>query len=293
MKEDFLVLIDRIDYLKNLFTVNSGVKTINSNVEFSVWKKELQFELEEIYKDTNDTYIWSTLNLLKQGFGGWNDEITFSELNGSLLAIKKNINKFYKTGVLNDISLKTEVEEVKVSNSKKSKLFISHSSQDIALVNILVELLEGIGMNHENLFCSSVPGYGIPLNEDIYDYLKSQFYQYNLHVLYILSENYYNSPACLNEMGAAWILKSKETTILAPTFDYKEIKGAINPRKIGLKLDEDITVVKEHLGVLKNDLVQEFNLNDLNGTRWELKRDKFILNIENLNYGKPPVRVLL
>ena len=55
----------------------------------------------------------------------------------------------------------------------------------------------------------------------------------------MLSDNYYKSPACLNEMGAAWVLKKEYRSILLPGFDYKEIEGAINPRKIGIKLDDD------------------------------------------------------
>ena len=38
----------------------------------------------------------------------------------------------------------------------------------------------------------------------------------------------------MNEMGAAWVLKNDYTTILLPGFEFNEIKGAINPRQIGL-----------------------------------------------------------
>lgn len=31
----------------------------------------------------------------KQGFNGWKDEKSFNELNGSLQAIRKNIDKYY------------------------------------------------------------------------------------------------------------------------------------------------------------------------------------------------------
>lgn len=290
MKEDFFVLFDKIDYLRNCFTNVNGLNTIHSNADFSVWKQEIQFELQEIYNKTRDKFIWSTLTLVKQGFNGWSDEIKFNELNGSLLAIKKNINKYYEADALSNITSGSEMRDINTMEIKKVKLFISHSSQDALLVSKLVDLLESIGMNHENLFCSSIPGYGIPLDEDIYEYLKSQFHLYNLHVLYVLSDNYYSSPACLNEMGAAWVLKTKETTILAPKFDYKEIKGAINPRKIGLKLDDENTIVKERLGNLKDDLIEEFDLNVIKDLRWELKRDKFIDEILDLSYDESKVR---
>ena len=107
-------------------------------------------------------------------------------------------------------------------------------------------------------------------------------YRNNLHVFFILSDNYYQSVASMNEMGAAWILQTKYTTVLLPNFEFKEIQGAINPRKIGLKLDSEETEVKEKLGQLKDTLVQEFCLSDLPSVRWERKRDAFISSIAKL-----------
>ena len=159
---------------------------------------------------------------------------------------------------------------------KSPKVFISHSSQDKDYVSALVELLEGLGLNESQIFCSSVPGYDIPLNEDIFDYLKLQFENHSLHVIYILSGNYYDSVACMNEMGAAWILQNKYTTILLPGFAFKEIQGAINPRQIGLKLDSEVNDIKNRLGQLKNDIIEEFQLHSITDVRWESKRDTFI-----------------
>lgn len=179
---------------------------------------------------------------MKQGFNGWKDEYSFNELSGSLLAIRKNIDTYYPV----QIEVGQNTKEVSAMSQKRPKVFISHSSEDKDYVACLVDFLEDIGLTQEHLFCSSVSGYGIPLDEDIYDYLKQQFSEHNLHVILVLSENYYNSVACMNEMGAAWILQNKYTTILLPGFEFKEIKGAINPRRIGLKLDADPTEVKEN-----------------------------------------------
>ena len=161
-------------------------------------------------------------------------------------------------------------------SQKKPKVFISHSSKDIEYVRPLVELLEDIGLTQEQLFCSSIPGYSIPLDEDIYDYLKKQFEAHNLHVIFVLSENYYRSVPCMNEMGAAWIQQNNYTTILLPGFEFQQMKGAINPRKNVLKLDGDPFEVKEKLGQIKNNLSQEFELAPIADIRWEQKRDAFI-----------------
>ena len=94
----------------------------------------------------------------------------------------------------------------KNSNSNiNKKLFISHSSQDYEYVISFIELLHQIGFAGRKLiFCSSTSGYGIPISENIYDYIKS-YYNKDLFFIPLLSANYYNSPASLNEMGAAWI----------------------------------------------------------------------------------------
>ena len=292
MKNDLLCLIEQIDYIKSFFHIVGGtgipqLNVIYDKAEFSAWKQELQLELEGIHDRTHDKFIWSTLTLLKQGFSGLKDEQSYNELSGSLLAIRKNIDKYYPAEI-NRTQNDNDKEEQEMPQ-KSPKVFISHSSQDKDYVSCIVDFLEDIGLTQEQLFCSSIPGYGIPLDEDIYDYLKQQFQEHNLHVILVLSDNYYQSVACMNEMGAAWILQNKYTTILLPGFEFKEIKGAINPRKIGLKLDGDLTEVKEKLGQLKDALAQEFGLASIPDVRWERKRDTFISAISKYREPKQTI----
>lgn len=292
MKNDLLYLIEQIDYIKSFFHITGGdgfprVNEIYDKAEFSAWKQEIQLELEDIHARTHDKFIWSTLTLLKQGFNGWKDEQSYNELSGSLLAIRKNIDKYYPAEI--NCAQNDNDKGEQTMPQKSPKVFISHSSQDKDYVSCLVDLLEDIGLTQEQLFCSSIPGYGIPLDEDIYDYLKQQFQEHNLHVILVLSDNYYQSVACMNEMGAAWILQNKYTTILLPGFEFKEVKGAINPRKIGLKLDGDLTEVKEKLGQLKDTLSQEFGLAPISDVRWERKRDAFISIVSKSRDVQPPI----
>lgn len=285
MKSDLLNLIQQIDDMKSYFHITGGngvpeIEVVHDVPAFSVWIKMLQLELQDIHDRTKDQFIWNTLVIVKQKFNGWNDKTTFNELVGSLLAISKNIDKYYPPEVLR--SYNSKGKDITAMPVKSPKVFISHSSLDKNYVSALVELLESIGLNEQQLFCSSIPGYGIPLDEDIYDYLKLQFDSHKLHVILVLSDNYYESIACMNEMGAAWMLQSKYTTVLLPNFEFKNIKGAINPRKIGLKLDNDLTDVKEKLGQLKDGLLEEFNLHSITDVLWERKRDNFINSLSNL-----------
>ena len=176
------------------------------------------------------------------------------------------------------------IEELKASKAaqeakpvdKQPLLFISHSSADETIVAGLVEMLRTIGFNNKNLFCSSVPGYDIPEGEDIYDFLQAKLIGYDLFVVFVLSESYYKSAACLNEMGAAWVLKANYSTIILPGFQIPDIKGAVNPRKMAIVL-EDAKRVRGKLNQLKDRLIEFFNLPDVeDDTIWENDRNKFI-----------------
>lgn len=292
LKKDLLALIDQADHIRSYFH-NAGadgngfpqLNIISDKAEFSTWKREIQYELEEIHERTHNKFIRDTLVLLKQGFNGWKDEQSYNELCGSLLAIQKNINKYYPA----ENNSVQDDEGEQVMSQKSPKIFISHASKDKDYVSCIVKLLEYIGLRQEQLFCSSVPGYGIPLDEDIYDYLRQQFQEYDLHVILVLSDNYYQSVACMNEMGAAWVLRNDYTTILLPGFEFKKIEGAINPRKIALKLDGDSDDVKEKLGQLKDKLSKEFGLLPLPEVRWEKQRDEFISVIAKGGESNPTI----
>ena len=270
-------LIQQIDKIKSHFHIVPRIGFPSLNIiydvpEFSNWKQELQFLLQGIYDRTKDKFVRDLLVLLKQGFNGWRDEESFNELAGGLLAISKNIDKYFSEKMISN----NKTEEVQGLTQKSPKVCISHAAPDKGYVSKLVELLEDIGLNEQYIFCSSMPGYDIPLGEDIYDYLRQQFQKHDLHVIFILSDKYYDSVACMNEMGAAWVLKNKYMTILLPGFEFNKIEGAINPRQIGLKLDNDLTDVRNKLDQLKDSLITEFGLQDIHNTRWERKRNAFI-----------------
>lgn len=168
----------------------------------------------------------------------------------------------------------------KMENQKHLKVFISHSSKDKYFVEALVRLLEFIGLDDSILFCSSVQGYGIGFNNDIYDTLQEQFKNYNLYVIFIHSKNFYSSNASLNEMGAAWVMKTDFCSFLTKDFDFKDMDGAIKPNdKISIKVDNDDA--KSLLNDFKEHICQIFNLPSKNGNIWEKRRDEFLKTVLN------------
>lgn len=171
-------------------------------------------------------------------------------------------------------------------DERQKMIFISHSSKDREYTKAFVDLLFAIGLNEDDIVCSSYPGLGVPLRASVYEWLVEKFQEYDLHVLYFLSHNYYKSAASLNEMGAAWAMKQKWDGILLPEFSFSEIAGCIDPLQIGIKLDGDLDELKHRLGELKEDIVVEFGLRAISATRWERIRDSFISSIQRIRVSK-------
>lgn len=175
-----------------------------------------------------------------------------------------------------------------IEQEKNKMLFISHSSNDVNYIKELVALLEYIGLRDDDMVCSSVPAYGIPLGQDIYDWLREKFKTCDLHVLFVLSHNFYNSAACLNEMGAAWVLRQKYDFILLPGFDFSDIRGSINSNQIGIKLDGDKDEIRQQLGQLKDRIIDEFGLRKIPEIRWEKKREEFLDKVTMIGNSNDP-----
>jgi TIR domain-containing protein len=156
-----------------------------------------------------------------------------------------------------------------------TKIFISHSSKDMKLVGELIDLIETIGVDSKDIFCSSFEGYGVSLGENFLERLRNELNN-NVLVIFVLSQNFYESPICLCEMGATWIKTNEHIPILIPPFDYEKIKGVIQNIH-GLKINEPLK-----LNLLKERLEEAFNLNPINNTRWESKRNNILDRIDKI-----------
>lgn len=156
-----------------------------------------------------------------------------------------------------------------------NKLFISHSSEDKEKIKPLIDLIENIGVSHNQIFFSSHPAYGVDLGQNIFERLKTEL-EDNVFALFILSENFYKSPVCLCEMGAVWIKSNKQIPILIPPFGFKDVQGVF-PNSLGFKMND-----KDQLNSFKGILETHFNLTPIHISRWEEKRDEYLLKINGL-----------
>lgn len=265
---------------------------------YAVLKSQLRGISSSIDEYTSDGPITATRTLLEDALESRDRDSLLFACNEMLAWYKKNIDKIRSNSfVFNVESHESNIEQLSksiktieenpewffapasspepFSGDRKKMIFISHSTRDSQYVELLVDLLRKIGFTEENLFCSSYPGYGIPLGKSIYSFLKDCFTDYELYVLFVISEsNYYSSPASLNEMGAAWVQGTKTIPILLPGMSPLKLRGVVGPDSLSLVLDSN--GAKYGLNNLKNELLLFFGMQQINESAWERDRDSFL-----------------
>ncbi|RLL44356.1 toll/interleukin-1 receptor domain-containing protein [Acinetobacter cumulans] len=242
----------------------SDIESISLRVSFEyfeIYEREAKVELDnERQQDLNNGIIVA--------FGYDVKSRAFSKL--------ENVTDKFIVHPLGALRTKkpSELLTVKKGDTLK-KIFISHAKKDKEIIEELIDLLESIGVNSTQIFCSSFEGYGIPLGDNFLDKIKQELSSEVL-VLFVITNNFYESKVCLCEMGAAWALSKGHIPIVVPPLSYSDIQGVI-PLTQGL-LVNDVS----KLNSLKEKLEQDFGLQQINLNSWERKRDKYIKNINKL-----------
>ncbi|MDQ4620978.1 toll/interleukin-1 receptor domain-containing protein, partial [Vibrio cholerae] len=168
------------------------------------------------------------------------------------------------------------VKEVVETEASINKIFISHASKDIEVVEEIIELLEAIGVESNQIFCTSFEGYGIELGENFLDAIKNELSSDSM-VLFVLSDNFYASPVCMCEMGAAWVLSKEHIPIVVPPLSYSDIKGVL-PLSQGMLLTDAMK-----LNSFKEKIEKTFNItNKLSFSTWERKRDRVCSRLDKV-----------
>lgn len=158
--------------------------------------------------------------------------------------------------------------EKKNANSKK--IFISHSSNDKDIAEKFVDhiLQLGIGINAEDVFCSSIEEMGVKNGKDIRKHIHENIRNADYSFL-MISKNYKASEICLNEMGAVWAYDNNVRLYILPDVDFKEIGWLCDTRKA----DKINTPVP--LDALHKEMIEYFNLAD-KGETWSRQRETFL-----------------
>ena len=235
------------------------------------------------------------------GYQGYHDRmgtywfIIGEEMSDGEEAVSASESGKSDTEIVKEVSAQLREKTEEISNmsmdnmeivSRPAKIFISHSSNDVEYMRAFTDLLNRIQIPAGSIVCTSIERHMIPNGENIFDWLRRQFIDYDLHMIFALSDNYYNSCVSLNEMGAAWVTATHKDLLLLPGFKFDDIKGCIDKNTAGISLDSEDKLLKARLGGLKNSLISEFHLNPILDIDWEEYRDQFIREVREIAKSK-------
>ncbi len=235
------------------------------------------FKLKEAIVDADYDKIMYTLS----GIDKWYDEnIGAISLNGyvyNLASHKKNMQliKEILSGLREDECVQTTSASIDVPQTDPV-IFISHKSDDKKYGDALERFITGLGVKDNQLVYTSHPLHKIPLDASIYEYLRSHFNS-TLFMIILWSDKYLESPACLNEMGAAWVTQTDYTNIYVPSFSFgnpKYHECAVDTKKMGAVLNGN-EHCKASMIELKNKIEELFNLKN-NDAKVTFLLDRFI-----------------
>ena len=146
-------------------------------------------------------------------------------------------------------------------DSTEPIIFLSHCSSDKTYGDILEKFIMGLGVKREQLIYSSHPLHKIPLDQNIFNYLRKNINR-EIFMIILWSNDYLESPACMNELGAAWVAQCDYTNIYTPDFAFgnpKYHRCAVDTQKMGAVLNGDANC-RQSMLELKDKIVNFLDL---------------------------------
>jgi len=156
-------------------------------------------------------------------------------------------------------------------------IFISHASADKDLIDAFVDLLQtGIGLNHEQVFCTSLEGMGIPKGKDFIKFIHEKI-QNPFLIIMVVTPSYYESSFCLCELGAAWAMSYSSFPLICPPLEYYDLEAVLKNKEVG-KIDSP-----SDLDSLCDRIIEEGDIeNPIPTSRWNFKRDQFLKKLKKI-----------
>jgi len=134
------------------------------------------------------------------------------------------------------------------------------------MCDAFVDVLEQLGVPEADILYTSSDRHGVPGDEDILEYLKKRIGK-RINVFYMLSDNYYKSVYCINEMRAAWRVQNEYTIYTFPNLHY-EVKGLNSKKGYNLTSAIELDNLKDRITKMYNTSISE--------EKWEDVKSKFL-----------------
>lgn len=238
-------------------------------------------DIKNIKKLLNIVYEWYGKEISKINQNEWcfNKEEHREAMNivKTLITSFSNIPDDYVAHTKMDGSVKVKQSVV---NNSIPIIFISHSSTDKRYGDALRKFIIGLGVKDNQLIYTSHELNGIPMDKNIYEYLRENFNN-KVFMIILWSNTYLESPACLNEMGAAWVTQSDYTNIYVPDFEFgnpKYHQCAVDTRKMGAVLKNG-GHCKTKMIELRDKILKMFNL-EIDDKHFMVLLDEFMEDIK-------------
>lgn len=181
------------------------------------------------------------------------------------------------------LELQAKISDSKVNDTahKSRKFFISHSSNDKAIVNgFIKEILKiGCGFKDSDIFCT-LDTTSIRTGDDFREEIVKNMRECD-YVLLFISENYNQSDVCKNEMGAAWALGKRVLPFVLPGISFSQM-GFLNVVKQGALVTD-----KSKLDEFYNEVCSFYEIKQ-DWINFNKSKDSFIdfINERNKSIGK-------
>jgi len=275
----FTILDELIKRVSNLtYDVNSHPETSVINDTLSFIRNTIDDKNAVEWKNKINNINWgvphaNSIEMESKRKTRWHEGR--NKFIGILQSIKQEIEHYSQDEIENTSSVNN-------TDNNSPIIFLSHSSTDKSYGDALENFITGLGVKKEHFIYTSHPMHKIPLDVNIFDYLRKNISK-NIFMLILWSDTYLDSPACLIEMGAAWVSQSNYTNIFTPNFNFnnpKYLECAIDIRKMGIVLNGD-DICKSSMIELKNKIVSLFGLS-IDETQSTYLLDKFIKEIINI-----------
>ncbi len=190
--------------------------------------------------------------------------------------LEKHLSNYNHDKIIHLSALNAIVEclcTLETPSSTAKKIFISHSSKDIDVIERFVDniLRLGIGISAQDIFCTSIEDMTMNNGEDIRKHIQENIRNAEFSFL-LISENYKQSKICLNEMGAVWAYDANVRLYLLPNTAVEAIGWLCDPRKA------DNLASSTALDILFNELTTYYGL-EKDIVQWGKQRENFLQSI--------------
>ena len=198
-----------------------------------------------------------------------------SSIEDNLIILKGTncLNPYVFGGILGVLNM-LKAKYLTNDNTHK-RMFISHSSKDKPIIFEFVDeiLLDGIGLNDSDVYCTSIEGLGIRNGDDMRNHIQAHISRCD-YAFIILSENYKNSEICLNEMGAVWALNKTVKIFTIPPILYDNLGWLMEVKQVH-SINSN-----SGLNELYDEITEFYDIHK-NATQWDRHKKKFIQHVED------------